>query len=134
MLLCPFCGSTKPGAGAPGCPDCGTRLDAEDQIASWLDAPPEAPGRRPVSPVPVCTACGYEGDMIVEGDRGGTTCPACFVVIQPRRTEAATRVVRVIECPECGRSIGLAREDAARTVICPGCSCFLGTFGVGAAR
>jgi hypothetical protein len=72
--------------------------------------------------------------MIVDAQKGSTTCPACSVVIPPRRVAAASRVVRVVECPECGQGIGLAKEDEGKTVICPGCSCFLGTFGPGRAR
>ena len=130
MPTCPSCGSTCLGEGDAVCLVCGTRVDSEAQIASWLDAPDTTPGRQPDGPESVCTACGYAGDMIVGP---GTTCPACLVVIPPRRTES-TRVVRVVECPECGQGIGLTREDAGKTVVCPGCSCFLGTFAVGGTR
>lgn len=132
MPACASCGSTKLGDDA--CLDCGAGLEAEDRIAAWLEVSHESPAPTTAVPSPACTACGYEGEMIVDAERGGTTCPACLVVIPARRTEAASKVARVVECPECGRSIGLAKEDEGKTVVCPGCSCFLGTFGAGAAR
>jgi hypothetical protein len=131
MTACPSCGSTN--LGDASCLDCAAPLDAEARIAAWLDAPRDAPPPVPRLPSPTCTACGYEGEMVVD-DRGGTTCPACLVVVPARRTEATVKVMRVVECPGCGRSIGVAKEDERKTVICPGCSYFLGTIDVAPSR
>jgi transcription initiation factor IIE alpha subunit len=67
-----------------------------------------------------CTACGYSGDMARE--RRGLCCPACGVV-----SRFESRVTRTLECPGCGRTVGVTAEDEGRTVLCPACSCFLGT-------
>jgi DNA-directed RNA polymerase subunit RPC12/RpoP len=136
MIACASCGSTNLGEDA--CLDCGAALDAEARIAAWLDGPASSRAEPVPGPGPVagCSACGYEGEMLVDAALGSTTttCPACGVVIPARRTDAPARVTRVVACPECGREIGLSREDAGKTVICPGCSSFLGTLDVGPAR
>jgi hypothetical protein len=36
-------------------------------------------------------------------------------------------VTQFIKCPECGHEIGVTAEDRGKTVVCPGCSYFLGT-------
>jgi hypothetical protein len=130
MFTCPSCGSTRVSDPDASCPDCGARTDPEERIASWLEGPAgiERPGA--VAAEPVCTACGYAGDMIVDADRGVVTCPACLVAIPPRRDAKASKVVRVLECPGCGQGIGLSEADARKTVICPSCSYFLGAVPV----
>jgi uncharacterized paraquat-inducible protein A len=118
MPTCPTCGST----GLP-CPVCGA--DSDSQIASWIEAvptPDEMPTERRAT---ACTACGYSGEMFRDGR--GTRCPACDVVVPGRRADVTLRVTRTIDCPECGRIIGVTAEDEGKTVICPGCSYFLGT-------
>ncbi|HEY2302732.1 MAG TPA: hypothetical protein VGH66_12620 [Acidimicrobiales bacterium] len=134
MPTCPLCGSTRLGDGDPACPDCGARLDEEALIASWLDAPAAAGKPQEASAEPSCTACGYAGELVIDAATGATSCPACLVVIPSRRDEGTVKVARVIKCPECGQDIGLAKGDEGKTVICPGCSCFLGTFDVRRAR
>jgi hypothetical protein len=101
------------------------RPGEEARIASWLDTP-AADERGAPSPEVGCTACGFAGDLI--DDSGVMTCPACLVVIPSRRVEAVVKVARVIVCSECGCEIGLAEGDEGKSVICPSCSCFLGTF------
>jgi hypothetical protein len=54
------------------------------------------------------------------------------MIVDDRRPEAASRTIGVMHCPECGRKILVTREDEGKTVICPGCSYFLGTFKRGA--
>ncbi len=130
MDTCPSCGSSKLEDGA--CLQCGARPDPEAQIAEWLGEATGTSDSGPVEPGAVCTACGYSGEMI--GDAGATRCPVCQVVIPARRTDDTIKVIRVVECSECGQSIGLGEEDEGKTVICPRCSCFLGTFAVRAAR
>jgi uncharacterized membrane protein YvbJ len=126
MPICPSCGSTNLGDSEAACPDCGVATDLESRIASWIEPAGEVPARVSDTPEAVCGACGYSGEMTPEPL--GTTCPACGVSVESRRSEAATRVSGMIDCPECGRKISVTKEDEGKTVICPGCSCFLGTF------
>lgn len=67
-----------------------------------------------------CTACGYSGDM--DPDGRALRCPACGVV---GRFES--KFLLIVDCPHCQRALGLSIEDSGKTVLCPGCSCFLGT-------
>jgi hypothetical protein len=126
MPTCPSCGSTNLIDGEATCPDCGSGADLESRIASWIEPAGEAPARVSDAPEAICAACGYSGEMVPEPS--GATCPACGVTVELRQSEATTRVSGMIECSECGRKISVAEEDEGKTVICPGCSCFLGTF------
>ena len=125
MTNCPSCGSTNLNDRDDTCLDCGTTADPETRIASWIGPASVPPGPSAETPEAACTACGYSGEMI--GDCRGTACPACGVVLPGRRSDVTTRVTRLIGCPECGRQIGITVEDEGKTVICPGCSYFLGT-------
>jgi uncharacterized paraquat-inducible protein A len=109
MATCPTCGS----ASVP----CGC------EIASWIE--PDPASERIISPDSACTACGYAG-MTTEDD-WGTRCPACGAVLPSHRTALKPQVIRLVECPECGLEIGVTAEDEGKTVVCPGCSYFLGT-------
>jgi predicted RNA-binding Zn-ribbon protein involved in translation (DUF1610 family) len=120
MRPCPTCGST----GVP-CPECDTESDQDARIASWIDGPLTDSVPSKVGPESVCTACGYSGDM--NGDDRSTSCPACGVVLPTRRSDVTLRVTRLVDCPECGRQIGVTAEDEGKAVVCPGCSYFLGT-------
>ena len=120
MHPCPICGSI----GVP-CPACGIESDEDAQIASWIDGPLTDPVRSMDGPESVCTACGYSGDM--NGDDRSTSCPACGVVIPTRRSDLTLKVTQLVDCPECGLQIGVTAEDEGKTVVCPGCSYFLGT-------
>ena len=67
-----------------------------------------------------CTACGYWGEM--QPDGRVFLCPACGVV-----SHFESKILRTIECPRCARKIGVTIGDGGKTMLCPGCSCFLGT-------
>jgi uncharacterized paraquat-inducible protein A len=109
MASCPTCGS----ASVP----CGC------EIASWIEP---IPASEPASGTnSACTACGYSGEMVA--DDWGTRCPACGIVLPARRTAWKPRVTRLVNCPECGLEVGVTAEDEGKTVVCPGCSYFLGT-------
>jgi predicted RNA-binding Zn-ribbon protein involved in translation (DUF1610 family) len=114
MIPCPTCGSQE----VP-CP-----CETESRIAAWIDEA-AGPSLAPAASDQVCTACGYEGEMPEDGQ--GTSCPACGVVLPGRRSDMTLRVIQRVDCPECGRQIGVTAEDAGKTVVCPGCSYFLGT-------
>jgi anaerobic ribonucleoside-triphosphate reductase len=126
MPTCPSCGSTNLIDSEAACPDCGAGADLESRIASWIEPAGEAPAPVSGAPEAVCNACGYSGEMLPEPR--GTTCPACGVTVEAGRSEPMARVSGMIECTECGRKISVTKEDEGKTVICPGCSCFLGTF------
>ncbi len=125
MSICPSCGSAFIAEGDV-CPACGARTDPEARIASWLRTPCGTGRPEPVAVDPVCTACGYAGEMIVDADRGVVTCPACLVAIPPRRDAGSPKVIDVVQCPGCGQGIGLSEADSGKTIICPSCSYFLG--------
>jgi hypothetical protein len=129
---CPSCGSPIGGVDeGRRCPECGASLDPDDQIASWVALPDRRPDLDPVSPEPNCMACGYSGEMTLDAASGSKTCPACLATTAASPTVAASNVVRVIDCPECGQKIGLTKDDIGKTVVCSGCKSFLGTFPEG---
>src|SRR5271168_4987192 len=97
MPVCPTCGSPN----VP-CPDCDAR------IISWIEGPSDPTAA--TSPDRTCTSCGYSGEMTVDG--GVTSCPACGVVQLVRRSDVTLRVTQLVDCPECGRQIGITAEDA----------------------
>jgi hypothetical protein len=119
MTACPTCGSTR-----LDCLDCGGGFDQDAQIAAWLVAISAPPGDSGTSHDFACTACGYSGDPTIESS--GTRCPACGILLV-RPSDVRQRVARRIECPGCGRMIGVTDQDVGKTVICPGCKYFLGT-------
>lgn len=123
MPICPSCGSIN--FGGDGCPDCGKRLDLEEEIAGWVEGGLEesqADGAEVI-----CPKCGYMGEMTIEDEGWVKICPACQVVTSSRRSSVAP-VDQFLECAGCGRRIGVTRDDEGTTVICPGCAYFLGTY------
>ncbi len=113
MTACPTCGSTE----IP-CP-----CETESRIASWIEE--ASAGATASELASACTACGYAGEMTDNG--WGLSCPACGVFPPARRADVMLRVTQLVDCPECGRQIGITAEDEGKTVVCPGCSYFLGT-------
>jgi uncharacterized paraquat-inducible protein A len=108
----------------PICPTCGsTTCSCEALIASWIEAAPAGPSSS--GSETACSACGYSGEMT--DDDWGTQCPACGVFLRGGRADVTLRVTQLVDCPECGRQIGVTAEDQGKTVVCPGCSYFLGT-------
>jgi hypothetical protein len=117
---CLSCGST-----VVPCPICVRGADFDSQIATWIEEARLAVEAPASSLESACTHCGYTGTLTRDGR--GAHCPACGVVVPVRGANATLRIIRTVSCPECGRCIGVTAEYEGKTVICPGCSYFLGT-------
>lgn len=129
---CPRCGesSRDPAeveSGSVRCPGCGSwfslslgRIEVvsdDDDITTWLRSAPPAGGA--AEAVETCGSCGYEGPMLKDEVMAYPCCPACNADQRPGN-EVRHRAHR---CPECRSPV---EALPGRTVICPGCGCFLG--------
>jgi hypothetical protein len=138
---CPNCGAqggilAEERSDIPRCPRCRTRLLLEplrefgttvvnrtidDDVVLWVSQPtsgtiPKTDG------LATCAACGFEGLMQYDSDRGDTICPACLTVTCAR----PERAKQVVNCPNCCEPIALHERDRGKTIVCKACNYFLG--------
>lgn len=93
----------------------------EDAVIAWLAHSPHEPATESAD-VDTCFACGFEGSMPHDSERGVTICPACWAV----RRDVPEASQLVVDCPQCGQPIDVYERDRGKTTVCPHCKYFLG--------
>jgi hypothetical protein len=95
----------------------------EDLVASWVSGETVPFVRAPLAFDDfICRVCGYRGPAEKKDGWRYRSCPACGEFDRPPTKYPKPKAL----CPECELLFEISAHDRGKTVICPGCHCFLG--------